>query len=61
MLKKLSAAAMAAVADPALNKRLVDMGLEPTGYGPDQLAGILKADYDRWGEVIRASGFKPGQ
>ncbi|RVT53761.1 tripartite tricarboxylate transporter substrate-binding protein [Rubrivivax albus] len=61
VLKKLSAAAMAAVADPALNKRLVDMGLEPTGYGPDQLAGILKADYDRWGEVIRASGFKPGQ
>ena len=24
-------------------------------------AGILKADHERWGEVIRASGFKPGQ
>ncbi|MCP5284731.1 MAG: ABC transporter substrate-binding protein [Burkholderiaceae bacterium] len=60
-LKKLSDAAMAAVADPALHKRLVDMGLEPTGYGPDKLASILKADYERWGEVIRASGFKPGQ
>jgi tripartite-type tricarboxylate transporter receptor subunit TctC len=60
-LDRLSAAAMAAVADPALNKRLVDMGLEPTGYGPDKLAATLKADFDRWGEVIRASGFKPGQ
>jgi tripartite-type tricarboxylate transporter receptor subunit TctC len=61
VLQRLSAAAMAAVADPALNKRMVEMGLEPTGYGPDQLATILKADFDRWGEVIRASGFKPGQ
>lgn len=61
VLDKLSAAAMAAVADPALHKRLEEMGLEPTGYGPDKLAAILKADHERWGEVIRASGFKPGQ
>ncbi len=60
-LDRLSAAAMAAVADPALNKRLVEMGLEPTGLGPEQLAAVLKADHARWGEVIRASGFKPGQ
>jgi tripartite-type tricarboxylate transporter receptor subunit TctC len=60
-LDRLSRAASAAVADPALRKRLVDMGLEPTGYGPDRLATILKADYDRWGEVIRASGFKPSE
>lgn len=58
-LDRLSRAAQAAVADPALQKRLLDMGLEPTGYGPDRLATILKADYERWGEVIRASGFKP--
>ncbi len=61
VLDKLSAAAMAAVNDPVLNKRLLDMGLEPTGYGPDKLATILKSDYEHWGEVIRASGFKPGQ
>jgi tripartite-type tricarboxylate transporter receptor subunit TctC len=60
-LDRLSRAANAAVNDPALRKRLVDMGLEPTGYGPDRLATILKADYDRWGEVIRASGFKPSE
>ncbi|MFY7854749.1 MAG: tripartite tricarboxylate transporter substrate-binding protein [Rubrivivax sp.] len=60
VLQRLSAAAAAAVNDPAVNKRLVEMGLEPTGLGPDQLAAILKADHERWGEVIRASGFKPG-
>jgi tripartite-type tricarboxylate transporter receptor subunit TctC len=57
-MKRLSAAAMAAVADPGVNRRLVEMGLEPTGQGPEVLAAAMKADYDRWGPVIRASGFK---
>jgi tripartite-type tricarboxylate transporter receptor subunit TctC len=60
-IDRLAKAAMAAVKDPALNKRLVDMGLEPTGYGPDRLAAILRADHDHWGPVIKASGFKPEQ
>lgn len=59
VLERLSKAATAAVTDPALNRRLVEMGLEPTGYGPDRLATVLRADHDRWGPVIRASGFKP--
>jgi tripartite-type tricarboxylate transporter receptor subunit TctC len=46
------------VADPAVKKRLLDMGLEPTGQGPEVLAAALKADYERWGPVIKASGFK---
>jgi tripartite-type tricarboxylate transporter receptor subunit TctC len=60
-LDRIAKAAMAAVNDPALNKKLVEMGLEPTGYGPDRLGTILKADYERWGPVIKASGFKPDQ
>jgi len=55
---RLAKAAMAAVNDPALNKRLVEMGLEPTGQGPDRLAAALKEDLDRWGPPIKASGFK---
>jgi tripartite-type tricarboxylate transporter receptor subunit TctC len=58
-LDRLSKAAMAAVADPAVSRRLVDMGLAPTGGGADMLAAALRTDYDRWGPVIRASGFKP--
>jgi tripartite-type tricarboxylate transporter receptor subunit TctC len=56
----LSRAAVAAVHDRALHAKLEQMGLEPTGLGPAALARILKADYERWGPVIRASGFKPG-
>ena len=57
-VERLSRAALTAIADPAVNKRLVEMGLEPTGYGPERLAVILKEDLDRWGPPIRASGFK---
>ncbi len=58
-LDRIASAALKAVTDPALNQRLVQMGLEPTGYGPDRLGSILKTDFERWGPVIRASGFKP--
>lgn len=61
VLERLSRAAVDSVNDPAVKQRLLDMGLEPTGYGPDRLAAIMKADYERWGEPIRESGFKPGQ
>jgi len=61
VLERLSKAAVDSVNDPAVKQRLLDMGLEPTGYGPDRLASIMKADYERWGEPIRDSGFKPGQ
>ncbi|HEX7054762.1 MAG TPA: tripartite tricarboxylate transporter substrate-binding protein [Burkholderiales bacterium] len=52
-------AAIAAMHDPALREKLQKMGLEPTGLGPQELAKILKDDYQSWGPVIRASGFKP--
>ncbi|HEX5738557.1 MAG TPA: tripartite tricarboxylate transporter substrate-binding protein [Hydrogenophaga sp.] len=61
VLQRLSKAAVDSVNDPAVKERLLDMGLEPTGYGPDRLAAIMKADHERWGEPIRESGFKPGQ
>ena len=55
---QLSKAAIDAVHAPDVQKKLTTLGLEPTGYGPDKLGAILKADYDRWGPVITASGFK---
>jgi tripartite-type tricarboxylate transporter receptor subunit TctC len=60
-IERHSKAAIAAVRDPALRGKLEDMGLEPTGLGPAELARILKADYDKWGPVIHASGFKPAE
>ncbi len=50
-----------AVNSADLKERWTQMGLEPTGLGPDELARIALADYERWGPVIKASGFKPDQ
>jgi len=44
---------------PDVKQRIEQMGLEPTGLGPAELAKILREDYDKWGPVIKASGFKP--
>ena len=60
-IDRLSKAAIAAVKDPAVSKRMADIGLEPTGHGGAELGRIMKADYDKWGPVIKASGFKPTQ
>jgi tripartite-type tricarboxylate transporter receptor subunit TctC len=57
--RRLSKAAMAAIKEPAVNQRMIGMGLQPTGYGPEELARIMRADYEKWGPVIKASGFKP--
>lgn len=58
VVERLSKAAIAAIKDPALHKRLVEMGLEPSGLPPARLAKIMKDDYERWGPAIRESGFK---
>jgi len=61
IIEKQSKAALEAIRHPELRQRLDAMGLEPTGLGPSELAAILRTDYDKWGPVIRASGFKPTQ
>jgi len=61
LIDRYARAAIEAIRSPELKSRLENMGLEPTGLGPAELAGILRADYDKWGPVIKASGFKPTQ
>jgi len=59
IIDRYAKAAIDAVHSPDVKQRLEQMGLEPTGYGPAELARILREDYDKWGPVIKASGFKP--
>jgi len=56
---RLAAAIVAAIHSPDVHAKLEGLGMEPTGLGPAELARIHKADYDKWGPVIKASGFKP--
>jgi len=56
---RLGAAIADAIKSPDVRDRLEALGMEPTGLGPAELARIHKSDYDKWGPVIKASGFKP--
>lgn len=58
IVKKLNAAIVAAIKSPVTAERMRAMGVEPTGTTPEAMAAILKSDYERWGAVIKASGFK---
>jgi tripartite-type tricarboxylate transporter receptor subunit TctC len=59
IVNNLAKAAMDSINDPVVQKKLIDMELEPTGFGPEKLGQILKADLEKWGPPIRESGFKP--
>ena len=54
-------AVVEAVRSSDLKPKLEALGIDPTGLPPAELRRIHKADYDRWGPVIRASGFKPDE
>jgi tripartite-type tricarboxylate transporter receptor subunit TctC len=58
-IERLSKAITQAIRAPDLREKLESYGMEPTGLGPEELAAIHKRDYDQWGPVIKASGFKP--
>ena len=60
VVDRLAKAIIQGVSAPDVREKLDNFGMEPTGYGPAELARIHKRDYDQWGPVIKASGFKPG-
>jgi len=43
---------------PEVRERLEKMGAEPSGESPDELAKRIKAEYERWGEVVRKANIK---
>jgi tripartite-type tricarboxylate transporter receptor subunit TctC len=61
VIGKLNAAAVAALADPALRQRLVDMGQEippREQQTPAALAAFQKAEIEKWWPIIRAANVK---
>ena len=58
-MERLANAIIEAIKSPDVREKLEALGMEPTGLGPSQLADIQKAVYNKWGPVIKASGFKP--
>ena len=59
MVNKLNAALVGALKDPIVRDKLENLDIEVATDTPEAFARIVKADYQRWGEVIRSSGFTP--
>jgi tripartite-type tricarboxylate transporter receptor subunit TctC len=61
IVTKLNAAAMAALADPAVRQRLSDVGQEIVPrdqQSPEALAVYYKSETDKWWPIIKAAGIK---
>jgi tripartite-type tricarboxylate transporter receptor subunit TctC len=58
LLAHINAAANQALATPELRERFTRMGLEPAGGSAADLATTIQRDTERWGPVVKASGFK---
>ncbi len=56
--QRISLAVAGAMKDPALRKRLDDIGLEPIGSTPEQLAAVQKADLAKWEKPVKATGYQ---
>jgi tripartite-type tricarboxylate transporter receptor subunit TctC len=41
-----------------VRERLAGMGAEPSGESPAELAARIKAEYERWGDVVRKANIK---
>jgi tripartite-type tricarboxylate transporter receptor subunit TctC len=41
-----------------VRERLAGMGADPSGESPAELAARIKAEYDRWGEVVRTANIR---
>ena len=56
VVDRLSASLAAAIADPAVDGRLREIGLEPLQGGPKEMQALIDADRAVWIPLIRAQG-----
>jgi tripartite-type tricarboxylate transporter receptor subunit TctC len=47
------------VRESAVRARLVELGAEPAGGTPDELAAFIRAEQAKWGAVVRDAHIKP--
>jgi tripartite-type tricarboxylate transporter receptor subunit TctC len=62
IIKKLNAAAGAALADASVHKRLTELGQEIPSreqQAPESLGAFHRAEIEKWWPIIKATGVKP--
>ena len=58
VVERLSSETRAALGSPEVAKRLIDLGAEPLGSTPQEFAGYVQGEYQRWGKLARETGMR---
>ena len=45
--------------DAAIQQSLVEGGMEPLRHSPESFAALIRADYEKYGRIIRTAGIQP--
>jgi tripartite-type tricarboxylate transporter receptor subunit TctC len=56
IVRKMNADVVIALKEPAVAKKMEDLGVIPVGSTPEHMAGFLKSEMDKWGPVIKSAG-----
>jgi len=56
IVRKLNETAVAALEDPALRARLVEIGADPAPMSPEELGAFISAEIIKWREVVNRGG-----
>src|SRR4029078_2442536 len=58
IIARLNTAAVTALKDPAVRARLGERRFDVVGGAPEQLAAVMRAEFARMGELIRAANIR---
>jgi tripartite-type tricarboxylate transporter receptor subunit TctC len=58
IVNKLNSAIQRALASPEVQQQFEKASIDPINIKPQEIQGYLKADYDRWGSVIRQGNIR---
>jgi tripartite-type tricarboxylate transporter receptor subunit TctC len=61
IVDRVAAEAKKALADPALQAKLVEQGIVAVGSTPEEFRGFVAEEITRWGKVITDAGIKMNQ
>jgi tripartite-type tricarboxylate transporter receptor subunit TctC len=58
IVDKLNTETLAAIADPAIEKRLKGLGVDIIAKGPKELGDLTKSDLEKWGPIVQKAGVR---
>jgi tripartite-type tricarboxylate transporter receptor subunit TctC len=57
-MRRVNASYVKAMADPAVRRRMIEVGAEPATSTPSELRDFLQAEAKKWGDIIRQNNIK---